>query len=698
MLSFTAQETSQKIYALRRALRIQPEFPVAQTRLNTFAEQTVQLESFAEKTDIPIDQKLSDAQSYLDEGDLPAAQNILREILRADPDHGQAWYLLSFAAPNNREKINALRQALRVDPGYQEAQMRLDAASETRKLWTLQSSGIRVQADQTVSVETPNLEKKTPGTLARVAKYSLYKGILLFFTVVVGIYITILIANLGGYIDEIFKGQIALSIAGMVQGGWLDDVPQEEKDALIEQTVWQMEENMGLHEPFILRTFRWLIHGLTLNLGDAYLSNFFRGIFRGANQAVQTLVLERLPYTILLVGVSNFLFFFVSVFAALFLSRHYGGILDRMSVILASLMSAPSWIFGILIIVVLAGELQILDFPKTIDLQYAEMSPEYLRLLLSQMVMPVMAIFLSVIFTGIFTWRTFFLLYSGEDYVEMARAQGLSNRVIERRYILRPSMPYVITSFAMMMIVVWESSIALEVLFNWPGIGALFYQTVTHFNQTSTQLIIAIVVVFAYLLAITVFLLDIVYAFIDPRVRVESNQKLRASEGKRKRNLRFWRRTKVRTGQSETMIFPKEKPAKINIPAISISQRIRNFFKPTGSLRSTLREVTKYPSAVVGLIIILVLIGVSIFTMITIPYAEAASLWQTHNPDELGRTTWYQNPHNARPTYVNLFRLEKLPETIIRDSRAEDIEKSTGAIWGERDGYYLLLRFRLPLC
>jgi len=387
------------------------------------------------------------------------------------------------------------------------------------------------------------------------------------------------------------------------------------------------------------------------------------------------MILERLPYTILLVGVSNFLFFFVSVFFALFLSRRYGGILDRIFVILASLMSAPSWIFGILLIVVLAGELQIIDFPKTIDMQYAEWNPDFVRLLLSQMVLPVMAIFLSVIFTGIFTWRTFFLIYSGEDYVEMARAQGLSNRVIERRYILRPSLPYVLTSFTMMMLTLWEGSIALEVLFNWPGLGNMFYQAASQFNNTSISMIVAIVVVFAYLLAITVFSLDIIYAVIDPRVRVEGNQKLRAAHQKGKKGFRFWKWNKVKSSHPPKKVLSVKPKPSIRSPRVSFVQGIKNLFKSTGGLRSTMREVAKFPSAIVGFVIILILIGVSIFTLIAIPYDQAVALWQTHNPDELGRTTWYQNPHNARPMYFNFFRSQKLPETIIQDSRDEAIEK-----------------------
>jgi len=386
--------------------------------------------------------------------------------------------------PTTREQTNALRQAIRIDPNYDDAKIRLQTLQKpVEKIEPLPrlASQLEVTSSAPLVVSKPNRLE----TVSRITKYTVYKGVLLFFTIAVGVYITILIANLGGYIDEIFRGEIASSIMGMAMAGAFDDMSQEEKDARIAQIEWQMEEDMGLHKSFLLRTFGFLVNGLTLNLGEAYMSAFFRGVFQGANQSVQITVLERLPYTILLVGVSNFLFFFVSVFVALFLSRNYGGIMDRISVLLAALMSAPSWIYGIVLIVLLAGQLQILPFPKTIDLKFAELTPEYIRLVLSQMVMPVMAIFLSLFFTGVFAWRTFFLIYSGEDYVDMAKAQGLSNRVIERRYILKPSMPYVITSFALMIITLWEGSIALEVLFRWPGIGSLFYQAVSNFNPTS---------------------------------------------------------------------------------------------------------------------------------------------------------------------------------------------------------------------
>jgi len=485
---------------------------------------------------------------------------------------------------------------------------------------------------------------------------------------------------LGGYVDEIFRGQIAQAIAGRVQGGWLSDVPAAEKNRIIEETMWSMEEAIGLHEPFLLRTLRWLVHGLTLNLGETYLYRFFGAVFHGADQSVQGLVLQHLPYTLLLIGASNVFFFFASVFIALFLSRKYAGSLDRIVVALASLNSAPSWIYGIILIVVLAGGLRVLPFPKVIDLEYAELTPEFGRLVFVQMILPVMAIFLSMFFQGVFTWRTFFLIYSREDYVDMAVAKGLSPRVIERRYILRPTLPYMITNFAMMMIGAWQGAIALEILFYWPGIGPLFINAIGRFD---TSLIVAIVVTFAYLLAITVFLLDFIYALVDPRVRVGGTQEnKRIGSSIRKRRFAFWRRRKRTPARKKIRSTgPGHSPRSHSLWGVSLDQVKAIWNRLIGNLKPTLQQMLRYPSAVVGLVIIITLVVISIYTLIAIPYGEAIDLWQAHGGGK-EESVWYRNPKNAKPIWVNFFRKDKYPKTIAIASREGSTEKKY-AIVGE---------------
>jgi len=90
-------------------------------------------------------------------------------------------------------------------------------------------------------------------------------------------------------------------------------------------------------------------------------------------------------------------------------------------------------------------------------------------------------------------------------------------RIVERRYILRPTLPTIITNFALLVIGLWTGAIILETVFNWPGLGRLLYQAIGLFD---TPIIVGSTVIYAYLLAITVFILDFIYALVDPRVRV----------------------------------------------------------------------------------------------------------------------------------------------------------------------------------
>ncbi len=114
----------------------------------------------------------------------------------------------------------------------------------------------------------PTAGKAASDAFVRVAKYTLARTTVLFGPVVVAVYLTIFIANLGGYVDEIVRNNIAWAIAGMRLGGWLKDVPTEERNQIIEQTMWHMEEEAGLHEPFMARSVRWLWLGLTLDWGE----------------------------------------------------------------------------------------------------------------------------------------------------------------------------------------------------------------------------------------------------------------------------------------------------------------------------------------------------------------------------------------------------------------------------------------------
>jgi len=347
----------------------------------------------------------------------------------------------------------------------------------------------------------------------RLGRYSLLKGVSLFLMVVVALYLTVFIANWGGELDKIRRAQIKYDVTVGVSMAFADQgLTQEQLQVIIDDAVATQYRRFGLDRPFIIRSFYYLRDAVTLNLGRAEMMTSDYG-----SRQVTDILKDRVPRTLLLIATSELILFFLALLIALFLSRRYGGWLDRVIVGLAPTSAAPGWFYGIFLILIFAAVLGVLPYGRMVQIGVPKGTWEYFFSVLKHMVLPVSAIIIGAIFSSIYSWRTFFLIYSSEDYVELARAKGLSSQAIERRYVLRPTLPPIVTSFLLMIITVWMGMIILESVFNWPGLGQTFYEAMQRFD---TPVIVGIVVIYGYLLAATVFMLDFIYALLDPRVRV----------------------------------------------------------------------------------------------------------------------------------------------------------------------------------
>ncbi len=88
------------------------------------------------------------------------------------------------------------------------------------------------------------------------------------------------------------------------------------------------------------------------------------------------------------------------------------------------------------------------------------------------------------------------------------------------------------------------------------------------------------------------------------------------------------------------------------------------------AIRNSFREILRYPSAIVGLVIILLLVVVAVYAMIKIPYGEAVRLWRG------GEDVWYQNPKYAPPSWFNLFTEKKEPISFAANSATGTMQKT----------------------
>lgn len=497
-------------------------------------------------------------------------------------------------------------------------------------------------------------------SLRRLSRYLIVRIITIMLAVGVGLYITLFVLNLGGYIDTIQKGQVTEMLGGMAFAGAFDDIPPDERVEYIEEIRWQIEESMGLHQPLAVRTARWWVNGVTLQWGNAERL----ATLNLKSRLAKDVIFERIPYTLLLVGGANFILFFLSLWLAMLLSRNQGKFWDRFLSSLTPISSIPSWIHGVILLAIFALELNILPFKGMFDGAPPPDRIQYALQILKHMVLPVTAVVLSVFFQGVYTWRTFFLVHEGEDYVELAKAKGLRDRIIRRRYILRPTLPSIITSFTMMIISFWEGAIALEILFNWTGLGALFMTAVRFADR---PVVVGIVVMFAYLMGVYVLLLDIIYALVDPRVRIGKNGGAVRKKAYKKGGLKQYLINLFRPEKQKRWEKPSRGYIRDNLGTegqrVDASASLRNdgYFKTM--LKTVGRNIFKYPLAALGLLVIFILFIVSIGTVIGYPYDEAVAYWHGEH--------WLEAPRLARPVWFNLFRKEKLPQSVFFDSTQE---------------------------
>jgi len=350
-------------------------------------------------------------------------------------------------------------------------------------------------------------------SFTRIARYILVRFLTIGIAVVVGILLTIFIANWGGYLDEIKKATIAEQVGiGVREDASIRDLPADERLKVINELIAIQERRLGLDRPFLARTPGYLVSALTLNFGWAPTMTSPSG-----SREVRLIILERLPATLVLFGTAQMFLFFAALFFALFLSRRYGSILDKAIIALAPTSAAPAWFYGMFLILFFAVLIPVLPFGGMVEAPPPQTTWGYALSLIEHLILPVSAILFSAVFVSTYSWRTFFLIHSSEDYVEMAKAKGLPSSLIERKYVLRPTLPPIIMSFALTLITMWTGGILLEGVFVWPGLGTLFFEAI---GRGETAVILGTTIIYAYLLGLTIFITDIIFALIDPRVKI----------------------------------------------------------------------------------------------------------------------------------------------------------------------------------
>ncbi|MAG13383.1 MAG: peptide ABC transporter permease [Spirochaetales bacterium] len=316
-----------------------------------------------------------------------------------------------------------------------------------------------------------------------------------------------------GYSDRMLEAIIGEAIRGM-RSTLAETI--RDPDALERALRTQRQElagSYGLDRPWYARMPRMVLRVFSLDLGEAHTLRSSKGSNR-----VAEIVLERIPNSMLLLTTSLFFTAIIGITVGVRLSSRPGTTVDRaVSSFSAISFALPAWWVGILLILVLAFRFPI--FPS--GGMYSAPPPEsgFPRFfdLLWHALLPIFTLVLVSLGPYIYVVRTMTLNVAQGDHVTIARAKGLSEGMVSRRHVLRVAAPPIVTGLIMGFAGTLGGSILVETVFNWQGMGRLYYEVIA--GTPDEMVIVALTFVYTLLYVVARIILEVLYIFLDPRVR-----------------------------------------------------------------------------------------------------------------------------------------------------------------------------------
>lgn len=334
------------------------------------------------------------------------------------------------------------------------------------------------------------------------------------------LFVTLLVtvALLGPTFDKVLKGIVTDRVTEEAnKNPKLISLSQEERNNIIKTQIDQQIRDQGLDEPWFSpkRLYNTLFKVMILDLGKT--TNSYQS--SSGTSDIQTLIMERLPRTILLFGTSTAIVSAIGIYLGAFIAGREGSIWDKINSGLVVFSNTfPYWWIAMLMIFFFAFSLRI--FPAQALPQTLPSDPNYVFDLLYHMTLPLLTLVILGIGTWAYTVRYYVLLVLSKDFIRAKRIAGISERRILYSHALKNAAPPIFTSVALGLTGALGGGILTETVFNWPGMGLLYYEAITNYD---IPVIVGLTYLYTLIFVVTVFIIDLAYGYFDPRLRVGGN-------------------------------------------------------------------------------------------------------------------------------------------------------------------------------
>lgn len=266
-------------------------------------------------------------------------------------------------------------------------------------------------------------------------------------------------------------------------------------DGASEEQIEILRENMGLNDPFIIRYFNYMLGLVQGNLGESYITH--KDVFRT--------FMARLPATLELAFAAVFIAVVVALPLGIYTAIHQNTWKDNFGMIFALFgVAMPNFWLGLMLILIFS--LGLGWFPSSG------------RDGLLSLILPAATVGMGLAALITRTTRSSMLDVLRQDYMRTARAKGVAENRTIYKHGLRNALIPIITVIGMQMSNVLTGSVLAETVFSWPGVGRLIFDSI---SKRDIPMVTGSIILSCILVSIVNVIIDLVYAFFDPRIKAQ---------------------------------------------------------------------------------------------------------------------------------------------------------------------------------
>ncbi len=349
--------------------------------------------------------------------------------------------------------------------------------------------------------------------LLALKKYIATRLVTMFGVLMITLLVTILLV--GSNMDIILKQGVVFQVRSEIT-----DDPSiaksfsstEEFESFVQSQIDQRIQVLGLDEPW------YSPQRIGLTMYKILLLDFGRATFLTSDAGsaeVKEIILEKLPRTILLFTTATIIISIIGIFLGALSGSKVGSITDRITSSFAIISSSfPVWWIGMIMIFLFAFVYQI--FPARATPPIPSSDPDYIMSLLYHMTLPL----ITIVMIGFGAWaylvRNFMVGIMQEDFIMSKKVMGISKKKIIYKHALKNAAPPIVTILALSLSGSLGGAIITEAVFDWPGMGRLYFEAITVMDL---PVIIGSTYVLTVFFLISIFIADLLYGYFDPRIR-----------------------------------------------------------------------------------------------------------------------------------------------------------------------------------